>query len=112
MIDITKRKISNVTVVDVLGKLDTSDSHILHDFLEAETKTGVTNILVNLKNVDYVSSTGLRAILSAGKTLLAKNGKLALCCANMNVLDVLNLSGFSRMFQVYSSEREALAKYT
>lgn len=111
MLDIEHEKKNNVTVVYFMGKVDTRTSPEAEKYVNGLLDEGETNILMNLGELDFISSTGLRVILSTGKKLMASNGKLTMCSPNITVNDVLKMSGFNRMFGVFDTEEEALASY-
>ena len=111
MIDITARDEGEITVVDIEGKMNTGASPDAEKFLNALLEDGVTKILLNLENLDFIASTGLRVILATGKKLAGVSGKLAICSPNLTVMDVLKMSGFSQMFNVFDSEEEALSNF-
>jgi anti-sigma B factor antagonist len=111
MLDIEHEKKNNVTVVYFMGKVDTRTSPEAEKYVNGLLDEGETNILMNLEELDFISSTGLRVILSTGKKLMVSNGKLTMCSPNITVNDVLKMSGFNRMFGVFDTEEEALASY-
>jgi anti-anti-sigma factor len=112
MIDITSREASGVTVVDIEGKMNTEASPDAEKFVNALLEDGVINLLFNFERLDFVASTGLRVILSTGKKLSKIGGRLVLCSPNLTVMDVLKMSGFSKMFNVFDTEGEALSSFT
>lgn len=61
----------------------------LTDYIEQ----GETKIVLDLSNVPYISSLGLRVILKTITTMMKKNGKVRLCGGNDQVVNVLQLSG-------------------
>ena len=73
---------------------------------------GANKFVINLRELDMISSTGLRVILSTGKKLASSSGKLVICNPNHTVGDVLKMSGFSMMFQVFDTEDQALASFS
>ena len=111
MIDITSREENGVWVVEVEGKLNTGASPDAEKYLNKLLDEGATKILLSLEYLDFIASTGLRVILSTGKKLAKVGGKLALCNPNLTVNDVLKMSGFNQMFNVFDSEEEALAGF-
>ena len=108
MIDLDSREENGVQVVEVEGKLNTGASPDLDKYLTALIEEGAINILLNLEYLDFIASTGLRIILATGKKLVGVGGKLVICNPNLMVMDVLKISGFSQMFDVFESEDEAL----
>jgi anti-sigma B factor antagonist len=111
MIDIDSRDENGIMVVEIEGKLNTGASPDAEKFLNSLLDDGATKILLNMEDMDFISSTGLRVILSTGKKLAAVSGKLIICNPNLTVMDVLKMSGFSQMFKVFDSEEEALSSF-
>lgn len=111
MLDFEHEEKDSVTVVHFFGKMDTRTSPEAEKYLNQLIDDGDSNILMNFEELDFISSTGLRVILATGKKLMSSNGKLTICTPNMTVNDVLNMSGFNRMFGVFETEKEALASY-
>ena len=111
VLDIEHEEKDGVAVVYFYGKLDTRTSPDAEKYVNGILDEGATNMLMNFEDLDFISSTGLRVILSTGKKLMASGGKLTLCCANITVNDVLRMSGFNKMFGVFETEEEALATY-
>ena len=111
MLDFEDREVNGVTVVDFFGKMNTSTSPEAEKFINQLIEKGANNILINLEELDFISSTGLRVILSTGKKLSRSDGKLLICNPNITVKDVLDMSGFSQMFGVFESEEEALKNF-
>ena len=111
MIDITSRDEGDIKVVVIEGKLNTGASPDVETFINTLIDEGATKILLNLDDLDFISSTGLRVILATGKKLSEMGGKLVLCNPNHTVSDVFRMSGFNQMFTVTSSEEEALNNF-
>ena len=111
MIDVSSRIENEITVVDIEGKMNTGASPDAEKFLNVLLDEGVTKILLNLEELDFIASTGLRVILSTGKKLAKISGRIAICNPNHTVMDVLKMSGFSQMFNVFEDEAEAIASF-
>jgi anti-sigma B factor antagonist len=111
MLDIEHKEKDGVTIVYFFGKMDTGTSPEAEKYVNRLLDDSDTNILMNFEELDFISSTGLRVILATGKKLTGSNGKLTICSPNITVNDVLNMSGFNRMFGVYETEKEALESY-
>lgn len=111
MMDIEARDVNGVKVVDIEGRLNTSTSPEADAFFKELIADGATKILINLEEMDYTSSTGLRVVLSTGKQLAKINGQMAICGLNPTVKEVFDMAGFSAMFDVYETEEEALKNF-
>ena len=74
------------------GRLDTTTA----PQLEAEVKdnlAGVTELTMDFSQLEYLSSAGLRVILTAQKTM-NKQGKMVICHVNETILEVFEVTGF------------------
>lgn len=74
----------------------------------AEIDSGARRFVIDLSQLDYISSSGLRVILLAAKRLNSTAGKLVLCCLTDNVRQVFELAGFLSLFRFYGSRDEAI----
>jgi anti-anti-sigma factor len=69
---------------------------------------GLTGLVVDLGELAYVSSMGLRSFISVSKTLQDKGGALRICRLNGLVKQVFEITGLSQAFPVYDSVEAAL----
>ncbi|MGM0759793.1 MAG: STAS domain-containing protein [Thermodesulfobacteriota bacterium] len=65
-------------------------------------------IIVNFQDGEYMSSAGLRSILSLGKKVKAQGKSLVFCNLQGMVQEVFDVSGFTSIFSAYKSQEEAL----
>ena len=99
-----------VSVVALIGNLDTSTSP------EAEAKVnelldgGARKMVIDLEKTDYLSSSGLRVFLGAAKRMMASGGKVVLCNPNSLVKEILEHSGFDSIIEIKPSLDEALER--
>jgi len=111
MLDFEHEVKDGVTVVYFIGKMDTGTSPDAEKYVNQLIEAGANNILMNFGELDFISSTGLRLILATGKKMTGSSGKLSICSPNITVNDVLKMSGFNRMFEVFDTEDEALQSF-
>lgn len=82
------------------GRLDTTTA----PQLEAELKTavtGITELVFDLAKLEYISSAGLRVLLSAQK-VMNKQGKMTIRNANEDIMDVFDVTGFVDILNIES----------
>jgi anti-sigma B factor antagonist len=101
-------KIKDTFVLKVSGRMDASNSSLFEEEVKKAVAEGSKNVAADLGNLEYISSAGLRSILSAGKLIKAENGSLKLCSLNGIVLEVFEISGFDAIFEIYDSIEEAV----
>ncbi len=108
---INTRESYEVLVVDMEGRLDTNTSGYAYDEMVRIAKSGNKKILVNLKGLEYVSSAGLRVLLTAAKLVKTSGGQFKLCEPIDVVKQVLEISGFNSLLSLYASEGEAIKSF-
>ena len=74
------------------GELDSTNYHELEEALGASLK-GVKELVFDFAKLDYISSAGLRVLLTARKAM-EKQGEMIVINANENVLDIFDVTGF------------------
>ncbi len=95
---IDKSKNGGVMVVVPHGSLDINTRKLFQDELLGLVDCGETAILVDLSAVEFITSTGLSALLSAAKRVEEIGGKFAVCSLNDNIRRVVKVSGFGTIF--------------
>lgn len=83
--------------ISVNGRVDT----VTAPELEAGLKFGdATSVVIDLENVPYMSSAGLRLLLTAHKTMLGRGGELLIANVQPPVREVFDITGFSDIFNL------------
>ena len=95
---ITKKKDGAALTVSLEGRFDTLTSPELDAVLKAELP-GVTDLTIDLAALEYVSSAGLRVLLSAQKVMNAQ-GKMTVLNPNETVAEIFEVTGFSDILTV------------
>ncbi|MHC4211482.1 MAG: STAS domain-containing protein [Planctomycetota bacterium] len=98
-----------ITVLRLIGNLDTNSTPDLDAHLSRLIETGTRRILIDLGEVDFVSSAGFGALLSAAQTLTPGGGSLSVCGPNETVRHAFDASGFSKILSVFETEQDALS---
>lgn len=84
--------------IEVVGRLDTTTAPELDKAL-CEDIADATNLVLDLKGLEYISSAGLRVILGAQKKM-QKIGAMKLINVREEVMDVLEMTGFSDILTI------------
>jgi anti-sigma B factor antagonist len=98
----------NIVVLGLKGRLDPTTVGIFEKKLVKVIEDGGKFVLLDFAGLDYVSSAGLRVLLTGAKRLKAVSGKIVLFSVKQYVKEVLDISGFSSIFSVCSSLAEAM----
>jgi len=67
------------------------------------------NVVVDLSEVEFIASLGLRSIVLSGKAVLSKKGKIVLLSPRPAVEEVITTSGVDELFKIYRDEFAAIA---
>ena len=103
------KKIDNNIVIYLAGRLDVHLSadieKEINELIKSESKS---NFVLNLNDVEYMSSSGLRIFVSTMRILKESKRKLALCNMNNAVKKIFEVVELTDMFDIFDSEEEAL----
>lgn len=94
--------------IEVSGRMDANTAPEFEAECAKWLEQGESTLIVDLQNLEYISSAGLRSILASGKKLKAQGGSLILCSLSGMVEEVFNISGFSSIFPIYDCKQTAL----
>lgn len=90
------KAISNQNVIITLkGRLDTMTAPQLDDEAKNIDFDGVETVTLNLKDLEYISSSGLRVILALYKNLKSKGGNLKIVNVSNTIMELFSMTGMS-----------------
>jgi anti-sigma B factor antagonist len=104
---ITEKIIEEVHIISISGRIDTITSKDLEAKLNEAIEKREEKIIINLENVDYISSVGLRVLLTALKRQKDNQGSLPLASLQPFVQNVFKMTGLDRVFQIFPTEDAA-----
>ena len=91
-------KNGNVLTISPFGRLDTSTSPELQ-VVVTDNIDGVTDLTFDLKQLDYLSSAGLRVLMSTQK-IMNKQCEMRLINVNEDVMDIFDMTGLTDVFDI------------
>jgi anti-anti-sigma factor len=106
--EISSRKEKNIPVVSVKGRIDAVTAPEFEKNMSEFILKGEINLIIDLSNLEYISSAGLRSILATAKKLKAEGGKMLFAGLQGPVEEVFKISGFYSIFSIFDSETTAL----
>jgi anti-anti-sigma factor len=106
--NITKEKTDNFCVLNIEGRIDTTNFNEFETEITLLFNSGEKNIIFNCSGLNYISSSGLRVFLITQKKSISLNGKLHLCCLQPAIKEIFDISGFSTIFNIFGTLEEAL----
>lgn len=106
----TQNKEGAFLVLAVEGRMDAATAPLFEAQCQGCLEAGDKRLVVDLGKLEYISSAGLRSILSAAKKLKAAGGDMAFCALGGIVSEVFAVSGFTKLFPTFATRQEALAR--
>lgn len=95
-------------VAKMSGELDLSSATVFKERVDQELRaTGAPNLVLNLRDLDFVDSTGLGAILGRMRQVTAGGGSLVLAAVPPKVLSMLEMAGLASLLPMAHTEDEA-----
>ena len=106
------KKIDNIIVLYLAGRLDVQNSiQIEKEIYQLIQNEPDYHLLLNLGDVKYMSSSGIRIFVSTMRILKEKDKKLKLCNLSESVKKIFEVVELLDMFDVYITEAEAVKSY-
>ena len=96
--EIIKNKETDTLSLEISGRIDTKTAPKLEDCLSAELE-GVNMLIIDLKDVEYISSAGLRVLLIAQKKM-NRQGEMKVLNVNNDIMEIFNVTGFSDILTI------------
>ena len=90
------------------GRLDAQTAQDFETAVIQHIDSGEPLILLDFSKLDYISSAGLRSILTAARSCKEKGGHIALSCLNDQVREILKVSGFSKIIKTFPDQETAI----
>ena len=107
---ISARRIDNITIFDVIGDIDLANSPEVRKALLKELKEArVPRVVMNMSKVRYIDSSGVASLVEGLKASRDVGSRFILFGLSASALEVLQLSRLLKIFEVYDDEAQALA---
>ena len=107
--EITTTEYKHCDLIKASGRIDSGTAPQLAEAMDSITDRGRYKIVFDLADVEYMSSAGLRVLISTQKTCKRYNrGEIILACIPKRVYDALDLAGFIPLFRIYDDVTDAV----
>jgi stage II sporulation protein AA (anti-sigma F factor antagonist) len=104
-----KKKSGNIIIVYPEGRLDvTRSTELEEEITKLIDDEGVRNIIMNLENVEYMSSSGFRACIAILRKLKSLNGNFKISNVRPAVKRIFDVIELTSLFDIYDTEEEAI----
>jgi anti-anti-sigma factor len=111
LVSIKEEAKGDVLVLRMIGRLDAVSSPTAERKVFDYINNGQHKLLIDFSGIDYLSSAGMRMLLSVAKKLKTLSGKLVLFSVTFNVMDILKMSGFNHVLEIVQTEEDGLRRF-
>lgn len=109
--ELSRRDEDMVVVLSLTGRLDLANGNKLKDEIKNILSSGKTSIHLCMKDLEFVNSSGLGAMVSIMKEIRLQHGRLTLSDMADYVREVFDITQLSHIFEIFPAEEEALRSY-
>jgi len=111
-LEIQQREREGVAILDLNGRLTVGgEVSTFRERLQKLIDSGRTNIILNLKEVDYIDSTGLGALVMSYTSLQRAGGKIKLLNLSRRGIELLVMTKLTTIFEVFDDEQNAVNSF-
>jgi len=100
-----------IDVIDITGQLDAFTTPDVKAEFKKLTDSRHYKLVLNLKQVDYVNSTGIGAVVAVAQQVRRRKGDLKLYGMKADIRKVFDLVGASKILEIFETEQEALNSF-
>jgi len=109
-LEVSVTSIENVNAVAVKGRVDSATADSLTARLVELVRSGAAQLVIDFKEVSYISSAGFRTLLITERAVEEASGAMVLCGISGEMQRLFELSGFAELFTILSNQDDAVAK--
>jgi len=104
---LTARTDGDFEIIEVGGEIDVYTAPRLREAIVAAVDAGHTRLIVDVRKVDFLDSTGLGVLVGALKRVRADGGSLDIVCTQERILKIFQITGLDKVFGLHASVDEA-----
>jgi anti-sigma B factor antagonist len=101
---------NGIEIISVKGSLDSNTSSELENLVSMTLEKGQRKLILNLEDLEYISSAGIRVMLKTAKDLKRMDGNIVLCALQDYVREVFDIAGLDGYLNIEQSLDHAMTK--
>ena len=109
--EINIREVGDVCILDIEGRLDINVSNKIRENLDSVISNGKKKIVFNLREVDFINSSGLGILVSSLKKIKENGGVLKILNLQNYVKELFEISQLIKVFEIYDDESTAVKSF-
>ena len=106
------RSMESVAVVEPFGFINAHTAKDFETAIQRLIDEKRNNIVINCRNLTYIASAGLGAIMGFIDTIRENNGDIRICSMNETVFNIFDVLGFTHLYSIFDSEESAVRSFT
>jgi anti-sigma B factor antagonist len=107
------RQVGGVTIVDLSGRITLGEASVaVRDVINDLMGKGNKKVLLNLRDVDYIDSSGIGLLVSSFTTVRSQGGQLKLVNLSKRIGDLLKITKLYSLFDIKDDEAAAVASFS
>ena len=107
-LQINVRRLGDIAVIGLNGEVDAYTCSRLREAMIEAIEDGGANLVVNMKEVEYIDSSGLGTLVGGLKRVSERQGAITIVCTNPQIRKVFDITGLVKVFPIYNSEEDAV----
>jgi anti-sigma B factor antagonist len=107
--DLSEERMDQVTALSVKGRIDSTTAPQFGQKIESAVAVPSGRLVVDLRDLEYISSAGFRVLLVAAKRADETGSRLVLCGLSPKVRQLFDVGGFLDLFSIKATRDEAIA---
>jgi anti-anti-sigma factor len=110
-VEINTVEYKRVIVLTITGRIDSATARDFESELNSLTEKGKNNLVLDLSDVDFISSAGLRVLVTTRKAVRSAGGDLVMANPSDRVIETLEIAGLDVLFEKYEDRESAVASF-
>jgi|SRR5919106_1286988 anti-sigma B factor antagonist len=105
------RSLGNVAVVEPVGFINAHTARDFESVIQNLIEQNQHNIVINCKDLSYIASAGLGAIMGFIDQIRENEGDIRMCSMNETVFNIFDVLGFTHLYSIYDTEDKAVQSF-
>ncbi len=111
-LEIHEREREGITILELRGRITAGpEAGILREHVAALASAGPRNLVLDMRGIDYIDSTGLGALVICATSLRRSGGNIKLLNLNRRNIELLVMTKLATVFEIFTDEQDAVNSY-
>jgi anti-sigma B factor antagonist len=108
LMQINSRIVKDIMILDIFGEFELYESSKIKEIFEQKIKEKFKKFVINLENVTYVDSSGIKTLIACEDIIMKLGGELKLVNVQGSIRRIFELTKLTNFFPISNSESEAI----